>query len=32
MKRIRRLLVLVVVLGAGAGLYAYFNRAPRRSC
>ena len=28
MKRIRRLLVLVVVLGTGAGLYAYFNRAP----
>jgi HlyD family secretion protein len=28
MTRIRRLLVLVVVLGAGAGLYAYFNKTP----
>jgi multidrug resistance efflux pump len=28
MKRIRRLLVFVVVLGTGAGLYAYFNRTP----
>jgi multidrug resistance efflux pump len=28
MTRIRRLLLLVILLGAGAGLYAYFNRAP----
>jgi multidrug resistance efflux pump len=28
MSRIRRLLILVVLLGSGAALYAYFNRPP----
>src|SRR5262245_1718671 len=28
MTRIRRLLILVVLLGSGAALYAYFNRPP----